>query len=220
MKPLRINKDIHFLLVVVVGILLSIITLEIMLGRQPLIDHWSAGIVNDWTETNLYLFFRWVTELGSGTFVTPFILLFASGYYLFTKKIFSSMWVVLGVFLGYRINYWMKMVIERERPHIFEAAEGVGYSFPSGHAMGAMITYGLVLYLLKRQIKNKNSLITMQVIIVTLIIMIGFSRYIIQVHYLSDVLAGFGFGYLFLLVWLWLHDCISQRITRFFLINQ
>ncbi|CQR47032.1 PAP2 superfamily protein [Paraliobacillus sp. PM-2] len=207
------NKKVEMSVCVVV-LFLGIVTLKIIVGVEPIIDQWSDSYVSQWNGTIVFQVFRWITELGSGSFITPFILLFGLVYYWFFRKITPALWIIGGAFLGYRINYWIKLLIQRERPSIFEAAEGVGYSFPSGHAMGAMITYGLILYYLNKEIKNGSIRLGIQIIFVSLILLIGLSRYVINVHYLSDVLAGFGYGYLFLILWIQLFNYLSKRYNK------
>ncbi|GAA5416697.1 hypothetical protein Pryu01_01735 [Paraliobacillus ryukyuensis] len=196
---------------VVVSLFLSWITWQVMHGTEPIIDQWSSRFVNQWTGTTFFSIFRWITELGSGSFITPFILIVALLYLLWTKKWFASIWIVAGSFLGYRLNGWIKLIAQRERPSILEEAEGVGFSFPSGHAMGAMITYGLLIYFVSKEVKQASLKLVIQLIGVILILMIGLSRYVINVHYLSDVLAGFGFGYLFIVGWIIVYNIVSKK---------
>ncbi|GAA3328577.1 hypothetical protein GCM10020331_073090 [Ectobacillus funiculus] len=46
------------------------------------------------------------------------------------------------------VNKWVKGVIARERPLLNEAIDAIGYSFPSGHAMLSIVTYGFVAFFL------------------------------------------------------------------------
>ncbi|WP_182200136.1 phosphatase PAP2 family protein [Paraliobacillus salinarum] len=202
------------LTILLVTIALSIVTIKVIMGVEPYIDQWSNKYVQVWNDTILFHIFRWVTELGSGSFITPFVLVFVVVYYWLFRKMAAGIWIAVGALLGYRLNHWIKILVQRERPSIFEAAEGVGYSFPSGHAMGAMITYGLIIYFLSKEMKKGKLRLGIQIIGVSLILLIGFSRYIINVHYLSDVLAGFGYGYLFLILWICLFNYFSKRFRK------
>ena len=85
----------------------------------------------------------------------------------------------------------LKAIFERSRPvHAHEFVDVHGWSFPSGHASGAMLVYGLLAYILIRH-TDRAWHIPIALVSITLIVLVGFSRVILQVHYLSDVLAGY-----------------------------
>ncbi|WP_157967406.1 MULTISPECIES: phosphatase PAP2 family protein [Paraliobacillus] len=214
MKKHSKGKIVTFLSFLITALIVFWVTTSVQSNRMPAVDSWSAPIVEELNHNGVFMFFRWITELGSGTFVSPFISVFAIVFFLFTRNWLAGLIIPLGSFLGYRLNYWIKLFVERERPSLFPEAEGVGFSFPSGHAMGAMITYGLVVYFLTIYMKEGNRRLTVQLFFVILILLIGMSRYMIQVHYLTDVVAGYGYGFLFLVLWILLYHFINKLITR------
>ncbi len=66
--------------------------------------------------------------------------------------------------------------------------------FPSGHAIAAVMCFGLLAYLI---VPAMSSSFWQAVVIVTavlLIVYIGYSRMFVGDHYLTDVLAGYGLG--------------------------
>lgn len=94
---------------------------------------------------------------------------------------------------GGLLNGLLKLFFARNRPEIENALIHVqGYSFPSGHAMGAALFFGGLGYVLffsvKRNFISRFLGVTLCVIAAFLI---GFSRIYLGVHYTSDVLAGF-----------------------------
>jgi undecaprenyl-diphosphatase len=96
------------------------------------------------------------------------------------------------------INSGLKALFQRPRPlqnHGFMVEHG--WSFPSGHAFGAMVFYGMLAYVLLRVLPPRwhRLVIACAVAMVTVI---GLSRIVLQVHYFSDVMAGYVSG----LVWL------------------
>jgi undecaprenyl-diphosphatase len=99
------------------------------------------------------------------------------------------------------LNYWMKMLFFRARPALWDwIIDAAHYSFPSGHAMGAMVIYGFIGYILAQQFpQSRRQIIALTV---TLIVAIGFSRLYLGVHWPSDVAAGYAAGLL------WLIACI------------
>ncbi|WP_158633948.1 phosphatase PAP2 family protein [Radiobacillus deserti] len=198
----------------------SILTFRIVNGGIPLMDRLSAPLVKNLEGNIFFLVFRWITELGSGTFLTPFSIIMAILIAMYYKQFLAGFFIFTGTLLGYRMNHWIKVLVQRERPRILEAAEGQGYSFPSGHAMVSLIGYGLIIYFLYRYLKNTT---TKQWIFwsgIILIFLIGMSRFVIRVHYLSDVLAGFAFGFLFLISWIGLYLLISYLQDRLFRISK
>ncbi|SDJ88556.1 phosphatase PAP2 family protein [Sediminibacillus albus] len=198
-----------FLLAVLSGIY---ITIDVLFSAQPLLDKWTGPVVEGLDNTMIFFFFRWITELGSGSFITPFAIVMALVLLLFTRDWLAVIMFVTGTFLSYRINYWIKLLVERERPRVLAEAEGVGFSFPSGHAMGAMVTYGMLVYFLLKYIKSQKAALAINIFGFCLILLIGLSRYVIRVHYLTDVLGGYAFGFVYIVVWIGLYHFLQQLI--------
>jgi len=68
-------------------------------------------------------------------------------------------------------------------------------SFPSGHAQGAMVAWGYMAYRFRRA--------WLWVLAVLMIVLIGFSRMYLGVHYPQDVIGGLVVGAVYLALWLW-----------------
>lgn len=94
---------------------------------------------------------------------------------------------------GGLLNLLLKLAFARDRPDIEEALIRVhGYSFPSGHAMGAALFFGGLGYVLFFSVKRNFLPRFIGVgFCVVAAFLIGFSRIYLGVHYTSDVLAGF-----------------------------
>ncbi|GAB3791183.1 phosphatase PAP2 family protein [Dyella agri] len=104
----------------------------------------------------------------------------------------------------------IKRFVHRPRPlggHGFIAE--AGFSFPSGHAAGAMAFFGLLAYLLlhRSSPRRHRDAVAAAVALVTII---GCSRVILQVHYLSDVLAGYALGACWLVIGITLAEQLRQ----------
>lgn len=100
--------------------------------------------------------------------------------------------------------------VQRPRPlggHGF--ITGTGFSFPSGHAAGAMVFFGLLAYLLLRRLPPQHHRDTVAAA-VALVTVVGLSRAVLQVHYLSDVLAGYALG----AFWLVLGIALAEMLRR------
>ncbi len=72
--------------------------------------------------------------------------------------------------------------------------EKTTYSFPSGHATLAVAFFGMLIYLFKDKIKNKTLRYTFITANIFLMILIGITRIYLNVHWLTDVLAGYALG--------------------------
>ena len=100
------------------------------------------------------------------------------------------------------LNLILKSLLQRPRPTEFRIINEIGYSFPSGHSMISMAFYGFIIYLIYEKVKNKYIKWTSITLLSILIVMIGFSRIYLGVHYVSDVLAGFLFSIAYLIVYI------------------
>ena len=100
------------------------------------------------------------------------------------------------------LNYILKNIIQRPRPEDFRLVEESGYSFPSGHSMASMAFYGLIIYFVFKNVKNKAVRNIICIILSILIVLIGISRIYLGVHYASDVIAGFLVSIAYLVVYI------------------
>jgi undecaprenyl-diphosphatase len=83
------------------------------------------------------------------------------------------------------------MWVNRERPSMDQLVSVSTLSFPSGHAMSAMAFYGFLIYLGFHLASTLGVKLAIFFTLGALILLIGFSRIYLGVHYPSDVLAGF-----------------------------
>jgi membrane-associated phospholipid phosphatase len=132
---------------------------------------------------------RAVTELGSSWFaaiVCGGILL-----WLVWQRRFSTAVAIGGIFFVAKVlETGLKLTFERARPSVVPHLQDAGgYSFPSGHTMTAVITYGLLAAVLVSQLGGRARYVP-PVIAAIIILAVGFSRVYLGVHYLTDVLAG------------------------------
>jgi membrane-associated phospholipid phosphatase len=117
--------------------------------------------------------------------------------------------VALGIEL---LNGGLKLLFHRPRPELAYVHLDT-YSFPSGHAAGATAIYGVLVFLALRRRPLHAKLLSGAAFAV-LVTVIGFSRLYLEVHYLSDVLAGISLGLVWLTAWLFLFETYSPRSGR------
>jgi undecaprenyl-diphosphatase len=136
--------------------------------------------------------------LGSGM-VLIMIVLVSSAFLWQTQHRWSVYVLLFGTIGGTFLNTILKMFFDRERPSVVEWEDMVRTSsFPSGHAMTSLVTYGSIAYLVARLDPNPWLKRIIWVLATLIIAGIGLSRMYLGVHYPSDVLAGFVAG----LAWL------------------
>lgn len=98
---------------------------------------------------------------------------------------------------GGLLNYALKEIFNRPRPPEEmrdRAVHETNESFPSGHAMGSTIGYGLLGYMatMKRRPRRRTLLILGGLFL--LVPVIGFSRIYLRAHWFTDVVGGLLIG--------------------------
>lgn len=130
-----------------------------------------------------------VTHLGDTAFLTGLVVVAVVVLLLRRRRTLAISFALAAAGGGLLIRL-LKAVFERTRPERLHHWSPVdGYSFPSGHAAGSMLVYGLGAYLLIRHLPRRWHLPTVAAALL-LILVVGSSRVMLQVHYASDVLAG------------------------------
>ena len=93
------------------------------------------------------------------------------------------------------LNRLIKIAVERPRPdqlnHLIEES---GFSFASGHAISSMFVFGMLIYLVRKNFRNRAAANVLTVILLIPAFGIGLSRVYLGVHYPTDVLAGWCLG--------------------------
>lgn len=137
---------------------------------------------------------RDVTSLG-GTAVLVMVTCAAVGYLLLARRWGAAILVTVSVVGGTLISSGLKAMFGRPRPDLVpHAVEVTSASFPSGHAMLAMITYltlGAVLAEVQDRHRYKVYILTWALV---LSVLVGITRVYLGVHWPTDVLAGWCIG--------------------------
>jgi undecaprenyl-diphosphatase len=122
---------------------------------------------------------------------------------------------VLAVAGGELLNHLLKLVFERPRPVFEDPLVTVNtYSFPSGHAMIALLFYGLLAYMYLRRLDQRRTRVLLLVDTALVIALIGFSRVALAVHYLGDVVGSYAAGGVWLITSIAVTEVIHQRHIR------
>jgi len=163
-----------------------------------------------------------IADLGSGRLAEgiaalssePLVTAAVAAYFVRRGRVNEAALLCAGALGIELLNPILKLVFHRPRPELaFVHLET--YSFPSGHATGSAAVYGLVLYLIARNLRHRWQIVGATAYVV-LVAVIGFSRLYLEVHYLSDVLAGVCLGAawasLCLFVYERRHDAVSRAL--------
>lgn len=147
--------------------------------------------------------FSWLTHLGDFAFLAPVCLIVAVLLWRHAHHGLAWGWVLaLGGIVV--LNPALKQIFERARPvHDHGLVLETSYSFPSGHSSGAIVSYGMLLYLALRTLPARWH-VPAAMAAVGAILTIACSRIFLQVHFASDVVAGLLTGLAWLLV------CVSS----------
>lgn len=134
-------------------------------------------------------FFRAITSLGDELF---YLLLFS--FLLWCVDFYLGIRVGIIFLLSVYVNTGVKEIFQQPRPFDIlpeiQKVHASGYGFPSSHAQSSLVVWGSITYW-KKQIWIRN-------LSVLLILLIGFSRIYLGVHFPTDILGGWLFGGLIL----------------------
>lgn len=104
---------------------------------------------------------------------------------------------------GRLANSGVKDIIERPRPSpdlVETSHQPDSFSFPSGHAEGAIVLYGLIFFLAAVYLPDRRLRLAVQAVCVWVTVITGLERVYVGDHWPSDVAGGFYIGALMLAV--------------------
>lgn len=97
------------------------------------------------------------------------------------------------------VNNVVKVLVCRPRPEVVHLVTEGNYSFPSGHASGSMVLYGLAIWLIWHHAKagasySKKTALFLTVLLLIPLVLVGPTRLYLGVHFPTDVLGGWCLG--------------------------
>jgi undecaprenyl-diphosphatase len=122
----------------------------------------------------------------------------AAGWLLLRRQTRLALWVGTAVIGAGVLDYVLKDVVRRVRPVLPDAvASAPGYSFPSGHALTSVVGFGVAVLLVLPLVHGAWRVVVW-VVAVGGVLLVGFARVALGVHFVSDVVAGWllGLGWL------------------------
>lgn len=173
--------------------------------------------VDYWVSKNIALvrsemvvdFFHFFTIFGNGKFII-FVYVVVFIFIIFVYNYFWLFPLIVSISGSLSTAWLAKYHFLRPRPLealIFEPSP----SFPSGHATIAMSFYAVLFYLWWRKSKSWNMKILISFLGSSFVLLLAFSRIIMGVHYLTDVVAGLLLGGLWFIIALSLYEWLDDK---------
>jgi membrane-associated phospholipid phosphatase len=151
-----------------------------------------------------------MTDFGSGKWIG--VVLFALVLFFVWKRWWPSLvTLIIAVPGGMLLNEWLKLAVHRDRPFLEGAfVDWSGYSFASGHTIGATLLYGQLLLFVLPSLKGRHLRLLCIFSTASLVLLVGFTRIALGAHFLTDVLAAIFFG----IIWLMLCTVLGKSVRR------
>jgi membrane-associated phospholipid phosphatase len=158
--------------------------------------------IHQFANSRLDRLMLFVTRLCNPEVAVPVALLTLGA--LLARQARLAAWIFAIAGLGsILLNRSLKPLLPRLRPALYlPLIQENTFSFPSAHALGSTVLYGMIAYLLA--IRYPQRAIWIYLLTAILVAVVGFSRLYLGVHWPTDVLAGWGVGFL------WLITCITM----------
>lgn len=151
-----------------------------------------------WGPAPFTTFVQSFTLIGNAQGIIPLTMIIAGIFYYISRKWQVFLWIVFTILVGVGpVVDLIKNIIRRTRPsYVTHLVDQGGYSFPSGHATGAVLAWGTLAFLTWYYFKDKYPKMMPYLIGFTffMVVAISASRLYLGVHYLSDIIAGWSIG--------------------------
>ena len=192
-----VYKSKYYLVALVVLLLIFFLCKIYFIEEIMVMDEAISAFVQERIVSEPWTFcFKIVTNAGGVIFFL--VILFLVFLVFKNRSYFSG--ISFSLVLTYLVSVVFKNCFRRERPIYNLIDKPSDFSFPSGHTMCSVAFYGYIIYLLNVNVKNRVLRYFIQLLLVTLVSVIAFSRIYLNVHYFSDVVCGFVLGYVCLIM--------------------
>jgi membrane-associated phospholipid phosphatase len=177
-------------------------------------DHEVAGWFHAHLTRTFVTVLRCFTEFGSSEWIG--VTLFLVVMFFVWKRWWPSLvTLIVAVPGGMLLNEWVKVLVHRQRPFVTGPfVDWSGYSFASGHTIGATLLYGQLLLFVLPAIKARHWRRLTVLSAVLLVVLVGFSRIALGAHFLTDVIAAIVFGIIWLILCLVAGRPLRRRSLR------
>lgn len=150
-----------------------------------------------------------VTWFGNNATIIGFVVTTAL-VLLLRRQFWAAFRVVFASGIGGIVVLSLKSLFARVRP-MEQIVEATGYSFPSGHTFASTVFYGMLIALAWRLSTRRWVRAIVTTVGLVLIVAVGASRVYLNVHYPTDVIAGWLAGSAWLFASLILVDVVETQ---------
>jgi undecaprenyl-diphosphatase len=134
-----------------------------------------------------------ITNLG-GTLITVWLVVIVAISMLIRRQRRIAAYLVVTGVGALMLDPSLKLIVGRLRPVVdVPVAIAPGNSFPSGHALGSTVAYGAMALIFLPIVPRRWRPVMISGFAV-IVVLVGFTRVALGVHYVSDVLAGWLLG--------------------------
>ena len=176
-------------------------------------DHQIAGWFHAHLSQAFVNFLRALSEPGAAEWIG--VVLFVAVILFVWKRAWPALTtLIIAVPGGMLLNELLKLAVHRHRPFLDGwFVDWSGYSFASGHTIGATLLYGQLLLFVLPVIKSKRRQKLVILLAALLVMLVGFSRIALGAHYLTDVIAAIFLGSLWLMICALLLRPLKRRVA-------
>lgn len=155
----------------------------------------------------------WVTWLGNNDTLVALVVALALAF-VAQRRAAWALRLVAASGGGALVLTALKMFFARARPLPTVVEAATGWSFPSGHAFASTVFYGMVVAFAWRSTERRDVRWLVAALGALVVLAVGLSRVVLGVHYLSDVVAGWGAGVAWLVASQALASAMLARMRR------
>lgn len=210
MLVLPADKTIIRWILVISGFLLALTIWVVFFDRNNIPDQKVFEAIAPYRSDNLTAFMKFITVMGNHNFLIPANLLLIA-LLLLTRNRLAAATAGLTALSSLGLMSMLKNMLARQRP-VGPLVDGItNYGFPSGHAFMSVAFYGLLVVMAGKGIRHPGLKWTVIGLLLFHILLIGFSRIYLKVHYATDVVAGLCIGASWLIGCLWMANHWPSR---------
>lgn len=171
----------------------------VFLDQNQTLDVAAFAFARNHTSPAFTAFMQFITFFASRDFLVYGSLSLAFIFYFFKNHRWYAIKIPIIAAGSSLLNQALKFWFNRPRPETAFYHQS-GFSFPSGHAMIGGAFYGLFIYLVWANVRSIFWRWLLTLGLSCWILLIGYSRVYLNVHYASDVIAGWSAGFIFLII--------------------